>query len=80
VLSPSLWQVLVCDPQFQTMCQHCSRKKSHRNISRRWQQLDGVIESVRLQRVLPLADPPIASYSELVAAWSWIGRSSQVRN
>jgi len=41
-------------------------------------QLDGVIESVMIQRVLPLADPPIASYSELVAAWSWIGRSSQV--
>ena len=29
-------------------------------------------------RVLPLADPPIASYSDLVAVWGWIGRSSQV--
>lgn len=41
-------------------------------------QLDGVVESMQLQRVIPLADPPIASYSELVAAWGWIGRGSQV--
>jgi hypothetical protein len=41
-------------------------------------QLDGVVESMRLQRVIPLADPPLSSYSELVAAWGWIGRGSQV--
>ena len=40
-------------------------------------QLDGVIESTMNLHVLPLADPPLGSYSDLVAAWTWMGRCTQ---
>jgi hypothetical protein len=47
-------------------------------ISHVFSQLDGVIESMTTLRVVPLADPPVASYSEFVATWGWLGRGSQV--